>query len=85
VVCGHIHQPEIRSIQNDEGSIVYLNSGDWIENLSALEYVNNEWKIFHFDMKAYELEKSAEEEVELSNNELFENLMDEFNSMKTMK
>ena len=85
VVCGHIHQPEIRNIQNDEGSIVYLNSGDWIENLSALEYVNNEWKIFQFDMKAYELEKSAEEEVELSNNELFEILMDEFNSMKTIK
>lgn len=85
VVCGHIHQPEIRNIQNDEGSIVYLNSGDWIENLSALEYVNNEWKIFQFDMKAYELEKSTDEEVELSNNELFENLMDEFNSMKTIK
>ena len=85
VVCGHIHQPEIRNIQNDEGSIVYLNSGDWIENLSALEYVNNEWKIFQFDMKAYELEKSADEEVELSNNELFEILMDEFNSMKTIK
>ncbi len=85
VVCGHIHQPEIRNIQNDEGSIVYLNSGDWIENLSALEYVNNEWKIFQFDMKAYELEKSTDEEVELSNNELFENLMDEFNSMKTLK
>ena len=63
VVCGHIHQPEIRNIQNDEGSIVYLNSGDWIENLSALEYVNNEWKIFQFDMKAYELEKSTDEEV----------------------
>ena len=72
MVCGHIHQPEIRNIQNDEGSIVYLNSGDWIENLSALEYVNNEWKIFQFDMKAYELEKSTDEEVELSNNELFE-------------
>ena len=85
VVCGHIHQPEIRNIKNDEGSIVYLNSGDWIENLSALEYVNNEWKIFQFDMKAYELEKSTDEEVELSNNELFENLMDEFNSMKTIK
>ena len=85
VVCGHIHQPEIRNIQNDEGSIVYLNSGDWIENLSALEYVNNEWKIFQFDMKAYELEKSTDEEVELSNNELFENLMDEFHSMKTIK
>ena len=36
-------------------------------------------------MKAYELEKSTDEEVELSNNELFENLMDEFNSMKTIK
>ena len=30
VVCGHIHQPEMRAISNTHGSILYLNSGDWI-------------------------------------------------------
>lgn len=42
VVCGHIHQPEIRTIKNSKGQTLYLNSGDWIENLTALEYNNKE-------------------------------------------
>ena len=32
VVCGHIHQAEIRMI----GDILYLNDGDWVESCSAL-------------------------------------------------
>ena len=32
VVCGHIHHPEIRTIATDKGSVIYMNSGDWIEN-----------------------------------------------------
>src|SRR5688500_6527818 len=39
VICGHIHHPQIRTIENTKGSIVYMNSGDWIENLTALEYM----------------------------------------------
>src|SRR6185312_13716700 len=47
VICGHIHQPEMREISNQHGSIMYLNSGDWIENLTALEYVSGTWSIYH--------------------------------------
>lgn len=85
VVCGHIHQPEIRSISNDEGSIMYLNSGDWIENLTALEYHKGEWKIYRFaenELLDMILSKE-EEETELSTNELFTNLLTEFNMMKS--
>jgi hypothetical protein len=32
----------------ENGSLLYLNSGDWVENLTALEYENNRWKIIHF-------------------------------------
>jgi UDP-2,3-diacylglucosamine pyrophosphatase LpxH len=32
VICGHIHNPEIRTIDN----MLYINSGDWIENLTAI-------------------------------------------------
>src|SRR5262249_40122810 len=32
VVCGHIHQAEIRQI----GRILYLNDGDWVESCTAL-------------------------------------------------
>lgn len=48
VVCGHIHQPQMRTITNEKGSVTYLNSGDWIENLTALEYNAREWNIHHF-------------------------------------
>ena len=32
VMCGHIHQPEDRIINGHR----YLNSGDWVENMSAI-------------------------------------------------
>ncbi len=49
VVCGHIHKPKIRGYENEKGSVIYLNSGDWVENLTALEYENNEWSLYQFE------------------------------------
>jgi UDP-2,3-diacylglucosamine pyrophosphatase LpxH len=51
VICGHIHQPQKRMVTNEHGSVMYLNSGDWIENLTALEYVNGEWNIHQYNEK----------------------------------
>ncbi|RVU01886.1 UDP-2,3-diacylglucosamine diphosphatase [Mucilaginibacter limnophilus] len=50
VICGHIHHAEIREIASTEGtgSVTYLNSGDWVESLSALEYHDGNWKIFRY-------------------------------------
>ncbi len=45
VICGHIHQPEIRTISFEEKNVMYLNSGDWVENMTALEYNKGEWNI----------------------------------------
>ena len=83
VVCGHIHQPEMREIENEHGKIIYLNSGDWIENLTALEYVDGEWKIYRYDENEMQqwIEHSSEEE-ELNNTQLFDNMLEEFNLMK---
>jgi len=55
VVCGHIHQPTIRKVENEKGSCVYLNSGDWIENLTALEYHNEQWKLYQYNPDNYKL------------------------------
>lgn len=52
VVCGHVHKPQQRTIVGEKGSIVYLNSGDWVENLSALEYDNENWELVHFQHAA---------------------------------
>lgn len=82
VVCGHIHHPEIREIENPHGKITYLNSGDWIENLTTLEYVNGAWRIFRFEEMELHHDVQDHEEEELNNNQLFDNLVEEFNLMK---
>ena len=46
VICGHIHEPKIETKITNKGSTTYLNSGDWIENLSALEYHHKKWMIY---------------------------------------
>jgi UDP-2,3-diacylglucosamine pyrophosphatase LpxH len=53
VICGHIHQPQKRVVETKNGSVIYMNSGDWIENLTALEYQNNEWNIYQYDEKEF--------------------------------
>lgn len=83
VVCGHIHQPEMREISNQQGKTLYLNSGDWIENLTSLEYVNNQWSIYRFNENEVDHKgASVAEEDDFNDTELFENLVEEFNSMR---
>ena len=71
VVCGHIHQPEIRQIQTKNGEkVMYLNSGDWVENSTALEYHEGEWKLYFEDQNLQkniksELLKSRREELSI--------------------
>jgi len=55
VICGHIHQPQQRVVTTAEGQVTYLNSGDWIENLTALEYNNQNWEIYHYKEEDYQL------------------------------
>ena len=64
VICGHIHQPEIKEIANAHGSVMYLNSGDWIENLTALEFNNKKWKLYRHDIHKVAIE---EENLEYEN------------------
>ena len=46
VICGHIHQPQQRIIESNNGNVLYLNSGDWVENCTALEYNNESWTLY---------------------------------------
>ena len=84
VVCGHIHHPEIRQISNEHGSITYMNSGDWIENLSALECVDGVWSIYKFTDQDRQgmLVKDDEIDEDLNVDQLFNNLVQEFNLMR---
>ena len=53
VICGHIHQPQKRVVETKDGKVVYMNSGDWIENLTSLEYNDAEWNIFQYAEKDF--------------------------------
>lgn len=45
VICGHIHRPENRVIDG----VHYLNSGDWVETMSAVvEDMDGEWHIIYY-------------------------------------
>lgn len=79
VVCGHIHQPEKRDISNIEGRVTYLNSGDWIENLTALEYRNGDWNLYKFREDLDVVVMEEEEERVPTNIQLFQSMMVEFN------
>jgi UDP-2,3-diacylglucosamine pyrophosphatase LpxH len=80
VICGHIHQPEIRTICSAQGSVTYMNSGDWVENLSALEYHKGEWKLYLYreDLWAQAYALASKQAESPSHKETFEELLKEF-------
>tara|TARA_R110002073_G_scaffold57778_4_gene146633 strand:+ start:30157 stop:31014 length:858 start_codon:yes stop_codon:yes gene_type:complete len=79
VVCGHIHQPIIKEYNSNNGSVTYLNSGDWIENLTALEYHKKTWSIYKYKESDFERELEEDESVEKTNKEIFNELLADFN------
>lgn len=61
-ICGHIHWPEKKLISNEQGQVCYLNSGDWVENMTALEYYQNDWHLYHYDSPQHSETDLKEEE-----------------------
>lgn len=79
VICGHIHQPVIRKIKTVKGEVTYLNSGDWVANLTSLEYHNGEWSIYDYhldplfkDELKTALEPQEEDLIDLKNTDIFD-------------
>lgn len=81
VVCGHIHQPEIKVMKGSayQKEISYLNSGDWVENLSCLEYHQNKWSVYRYaeDPVANAVQIRNHEHKEVSTKYIFNNLVSE--------
>jgi UDP-2,3-diacylglucosamine pyrophosphatase LpxH len=82
VLCGHIHQPCDREIKTAKGSVQYLNSGDWIENLTALEYCNDQWSVYQY-VENEKTEKQNEgsdkdESAYMRTTELFKMMVEDF-------
>lgn len=81
VLCGHIHHPEMKRIWTDKGSVEYLNSGDWVENLTALEYHEGKWSMFQYKDEDFETDDHTDDEddiVMMSDDEIFNQMLGEF-------
>jgi UDP-2,3-diacylglucosamine pyrophosphatase LpxH len=66
VICGHIHQPQKKVVETKNGKVTYLNSGDWVEHCTALEYQHNEWSIFEYNEKDFPVTQTVEMKSNIS-------------------
>ena len=69
VICGHIHRPQMRVVRQAGRQVTYLNSGDWVENLTALEYQYGKWTLYEYEEGSYQFdpaEGDADEREDLS-------------------
>ena len=58
------------------------NSGDWLESLSSLEYVDNKWSIYNHTRTEKEYYNDKESRIEMTNKELYKDLLEEFKILK---
>ena len=84
VICGHIHQPEIRNVETPNGTITYMNSGDWIENLTSLEYTDAKWTVYKYleDPVAQAVDIEKKKQTKETSKEMMVSLMQELNMVK---
>lgn len=58
IICGHIHQPEIRKIDG----VLYCNDGDWVESCTAMAEDENGWlEIIHWGDVRQSVKQDQEE------------------------
>lgn len=77
VVCGHIHQPKIKKFRNKRNEeVTYLNSGDWVENMTSLEYNRGKWRIYYHTLYENQI-VSKQDEVSLKDALNYNNLFNE--------
>ncbi|EHQ27142.1 UDP-2,3-diacylglucosamine diphosphatase [Mucilaginibacter paludis] len=78
VICGHIHHAEIREIKGEDrdGSVLYLNSGDWVESLTALEYQNNTWSIYKYQPDDFKTEAEDDDKTDSEDLDAKMNVLD---------
>lgn len=76
VICGHIHHPKKEWKETPKGKCLYLNSGDWVQNLTALEYAFKRWKLYQYNQDKLSPFFADEELKEMNMNELIANIIE---------
>jgi len=78
VICGHIHQPKIREFSNERGNkVTYLNSGDWVENMTSLEYNAKKWRIFDYQTEYLSFQNQTNPDKSLVDSYNYSDLLNE--------
>jgi UDP-2,3-diacylglucosamine pyrophosphatase LpxH len=78
VICGHIHQPKIREFSNERGNkVTYLNSGDWVENMTSLEYNAKKWRIFDYQKEYSSIQNENNTDKSLVDSYNYSDLLNE--------
>jgi UDP-2,3-diacylglucosamine pyrophosphatase LpxH len=45
IICGHTHKPAVKQL----GDVMYMNSGDWVESMTALvEDFEGKWELYRY-------------------------------------
>ncbi|MFN3916701.1 MAG: UDP-2,3-diacylglucosamine diphosphatase [Flavobacteriales bacterium] len=80
VICGHIHHPENKVIKNKQGKVTYINTGDWVENLTALEYTSAlGWEMYRYnEIETDNQTEDVMESAQLDDQYVFAQLVAEF-------
>jgi UDP-2,3-diacylglucosamine pyrophosphatase LpxH len=82
IICGHIHQPAIKEFDD----ILYLNSGDWVESLSALvQDEDGEWSLIYYNETQFSTDLGEDESDEINEEEEILDFTEQLNSLKLVK
>ena len=85
VICGHIHKPKKQWVERGSKKSLYLNSGDWVENLTSLEYNFKRWKLYWYNEDKLSPFFADEDLKEMDINDLISSIVDEKEAPKEEK
>ncbi len=75
VVCGHTHRPSKKWRESPGSEGLYLNSGDWVDSLTALEYNFKRWKLYRYKEDKLSAFYADEDLKEMDINELIASIV----------
>jgi UDP-2,3-diacylglucosamine pyrophosphatase LpxH len=75
VICGYLHRAQKKWMETPKGKTLYMNCGDWVENLTALEYNFKRWKLYRYDEDKLSPFYADEDLKEMDINDLISSIM----------
>ena len=69
----------MKEITTEKGKVNYINSGDWVESLTAVEYQKGVWKLYQYHEKDFEDAHIEHDEKIESNEVIFNSMLSECN------